>query len=198
MSMGIEALFLLIHRQSTLALHQVSEISQNTPAMESTNKSQLSNLNVALLPPPVFLGHLIPFIELAKNLVSHHNCTVTLISDDGESQDLLSKAFRPKSPQFSSFRCHQTICQRARAPRSCSRLLPALRETLLRLSAAALIADLFCASATDVARELGISAYIFYVIAANELSLVWTCWSWTNPALPAASSKTLCSPATLF
>ncbi|KAL0456449.1 UNVERIFIED_CONTAM: Hydroquinone glucosyltransferase [Sesamum latifolium] len=53
--------------------------------MEATPRSQPPH-NIALLPPPTFLGHLIPFIELAKKLVFHHNCTITLIiPDDGSS-----------------------------------------------------------------------------------------------------------------
>ncbi|KAH6815932.1 hypothetical protein C2S51_020752 [Perilla frutescens var. frutescens] len=148
--------------------------------MDSTQILQVSHHNIALLPPPGFLGHLIPFIELAKKLVFHHNCTVTLIiSDYGSPIKLqtsllrgipatISPIFLPPVPTADlSENLNAEILLQTRLIRS----LPSLRDALSRTPASALVVDLFAPYAIDVARELGIPAYVFYVVASNELSL---------------------------
>ncbi|KAL0388028.1 UNVERIFIED_CONTAM: Hydroquinone glucosyltransferase [Sesamum radiatum] len=127
--------------------------------MEATPRLQPPQ-NIALLPPPTFLGHLIPFIELAKKLVFQHNCTVTLIIlDDVSTHDLPENA---TAELLVSIRL--------------TRSFPALRDTLTSLkelgtSAAALVVDLFAIDAIDIAKQFGIPAYLFHVIATYELSL---------------------------
>ncbi|KAL7127999.1 hypothetical protein ABFS83_14G286600 [Erythranthe nasuta] len=143
--------------------------------------------NIALLPPPGFLGHLIPFIELAKKLVLNHNCTVTLIiPNDGSSMEpqksllrhiptSINPVFLPPAPE--NDQCPpENSNPETLLPTRVTRSIPAIRAALSSLRemgtpAAALVVDLFAPYAIDVAREFGIPAYIFYVIAANELSL---------------------------
>lgn len=149
--------------------------------MES-KASHLNDINIALLPPLGFLGHLIPFIELAKTLVSHHNCHVTLIVPDDSTPMKFQRSlldgipaeittiFLPPMPADDlPEAAHAELLLPIRVGQS----LPAVREALSRIPTppAALVVDLFAPFAIDVARELGIPAYIFYVIAANELTL---------------------------
>ncbi|KAL0349282.1 UNVERIFIED_CONTAM: Hydroquinone glucosyltransferase [Sesamum angustifolium] len=124
--------------------------------MEATPRLQPPH-NIALLPPPTFLGHLIPFIELAKKLVFQHNCTITLIILDDD--DL---------PENASAELLVSI--------RLTRSFPALRDTLTSLkelgtSAAALVVDLFAIDAIDIAKQFGIQLTFFHVIATYELSL---------------------------
>ncbi|KAL0456447.1 UNVERIFIED_CONTAM: UDP-glycosyltransferase 72B3 [Sesamum latifolium] len=124
--------------------------------MEATPRSQPPH-NIALLPPPTFLGHLIPFIELAKKLVFHHNCTITLIiPDDGSSMKpqksllqglptTINTVFLPPVPTGDlPENASAELLLSVRLTRS----FPALRDTLTSLkelgtSAAALVVDLF-------------------------------------------------------
>ncbi|KAI3470285.1 hypothetical protein Pfo_026948 [Paulownia fortunei] len=152
--------------------------------MEDTHRLQPPQ-NIALLPPPGFLGHLIPFIELAKKLVFHHNCTVTLIIPDDGSPMIPQKSLlqgipttiKPVFlPPVSTDDLPEHVNAEILLPIRVIRSLPALRDTLSSLRelgtpASALVVDLFAPYAIDVAKEFGIPAYIFYVIAANELSL---------------------------
>ncbi|KAL7137652.1 hypothetical protein ABFS83_10G107900 [Erythranthe nasuta] len=140
--------------------------------------------NIVLLPPPSFLGHLIPFIELAKKLIFDHNCTVTLIIlDDGSSmepqrsllQDIptaINPVFLP--PLDILFVEENLQDPQILLPKRVIQSLPALKDTLsslreMKTPATALVVDLFAPYAIDIAREFGIPAYIFYVVAANEL-----------------------------
>ncbi|KAL8479829.1 hypothetical protein ACS0TY_026685 [Phlomoides rotata] len=145
---------------------------------------EATHLNVALLPPPGFVGHLIPFIELAKTLVFNHDCHVTLIiPHDGSPMELQRSLVRniPTSssitplflPPVSTDDLPEDLGLEALLPIRLIRSLPFLRDTLASLHppAAALVVDLFAPYAIDVAREFAIPAYIFYVIAANEMSL---------------------------
>ncbi|KAL0455956.1 UNVERIFIED_CONTAM: Hydroquinone glucosyltransferase [Sesamum latifolium] len=136
--------------------------------MEATPRSQPPH-NIALLPPPTFLGHLIPFIELAKKLVFHHNCTITLIiPDDGSSMKpqksllqglptTINTVFLPPVPTAIS---RERKCRVAAVSppdpliSSSSDTLTSLKE--LGTSAAALVVDLFAIDAIDIAKQFGI------------------------------------------
>ncbi|KAL3834372.1 hypothetical protein ACJIZ3_009108 [Penstemon smallii] len=155
--------------------------------MEATQEKQPPH-NIALLPPPGFIGHFIPFIELAKKLVYRHSCTATLIiiPDDGSPMNPQKAAFLrglPPTiktillPPVSTDDLAENINVEMLVPIRVIRSLPALRETLTFLrddsscsQASALVLDLFAPHAIDVAKEFNIPAYIFYVVAANELS----------------------------
>ncbi|KAL2231195.1 hydroquinone glucosyltransferase-like [Sesamum indicum] len=152
--------------------------------MEATQRSQPPH-NIALLPPPIFLGHLIPFIELAKKLVFHHNCTITLIIlDDGSSmksqKSLLQGLPTTINTVFLPPASTDDLPENARVELLVSvrltRSFPALRDTLTSLKqlgtpATALVVDLFAIDAIDIAKQFEIPAYLFHVIATNELSL---------------------------
>ncbi|KAK4406359.1 Hydroquinone glucosyltransferase [Sesamum angolense] len=119
--------------------------------MEATQRSQPPH-NIALLPPPSVLGHLIPFIELAKKLTLQHNCTVTLIIPDVLSMNHKIPPSRPPHHNRHRF-----------SPASLDGRSPG--------ESAALVVDLFAIDAIDIAKQFGIPAYLFHVIATYELSL---------------------------
>ncbi|XP_010457132.1 PREDICTED: UDP-glycosyltransferase 72B2 [Camelina sativa] len=139
--------------------------------------------HIAIIPSPG-MGHLIPFVELAKRLVEHHLFTVTLILS-GESSP--SKAQRsvlnslPSSiatvflPPADLSDVPSTARIETRIMLTMTRSNPALRELFDSLSArkrlpAVLIVDLFGADAFDVAVEFHMSPYVFYATTANFLS----------------------------
>lgn len=153
---------------------------------EASQPARNININIALLPPPGFLGHLIPFIELAKQIVSHRNCTVTLIiPHDGSSMTAQKSLLHPLPAAINPIFLppvsaddlreddHPEIILLTRSIRS----LPAVRDTLSSLResgtpATALVVDHFASDAIDIAKEFGIPAYIFLVVAAYLLSLL--------------------------
>ncbi|KAK4425086.1 Hydroquinone glucosyltransferase [Sesamum alatum] len=140
--------------------------------MEATQRSQRPH-HIALLPPPTFLGHLIPFIELAKKLVFHHNCTITLIiPDDGSSmktqksllQGLPTTVNTVFLPPVSTDDLPEKASAELLVSVRLTRSFPALRDALTSLKelgtpAAILVVDLFAIDAIDIAKQFGIPAY---------------------------------------
>ncbi|EOA36463.1 hypothetical protein CARUB_v10011054mg [Capsella rubella] len=140
--------------------------------------------HVAIIPSPG-MGHIIPFVELAKRLVDeHHLFTVTLIFS-GESSP--SRAQRsvlnslPSSidsvflPPADLSDVPSTARLETRIMLTLTRSNPALRELFSSLSTkkrlpAVLIVDLFGTDAFDVAAEFNVSPYIFFASNANVLS----------------------------
>ncbi|KAM7508995.1 hypothetical protein LguiA_019448 [Lonicera macranthoides] len=137
--------------------------------------------HIALLPSPG-MGHLIPLIEFAKQLVRRHDFTVTIIvpisSPPSETitavlnslRGNISHIFLPPvnlSDQPADINIEVQIFL------TITRSLPSLRETLklliLRTNLVALIADGFSTDAFEIARELQISPYLFFT--ANALTL---------------------------
>ncbi|CAA0153724.1 unnamed protein product [Arabidopsis thaliana] len=139
--------------------------------------------HIAIMPSPG-MGHLIPFVELAKRLVQHDCFTVTMIIS-GETSP--SKAQRsvlnslPSSiasvflPPADLSDVPSTARIETRAMLTMTRSNPALRELFGSLSTkkrlpAVLVVDMFGADAFDVAVDFHVSPYIFYASNANVLS----------------------------
>ncbi|KAA0048907.1 hydroquinone glucosyltransferase-like [Cucumis melo var. makuwa] len=138
--------------------------------------------HLAILPSPG-MGHLIPLIEFAKRLLSHHRLTFTfIIASDGPpsqpQQALLNSLpsgidhlFLPPLsfddlPPDSKIETIITL--------TISRSLPSLRNVLKSMvpqsNLVGLVVDLFGTDAFDVAREFNISSYIFFPSTAMLLS----------------------------
>ncbi|KAL0547771.1 hypothetical protein IC582_012196 [Cucumis melo] len=138
--------------------------------------------HLAILPSPG-MGHLIPLIEFAKRLLSHHRLTFTfIIASDGPpsqpQQSLLNSLpsgidhlFLPPLsfddlPPDSKIETIITL--------TISRSLPSLRNVLKSMvpqsNLVGLVVDLFGTDAFDVAREFNISSYIFFPSTAMLLS----------------------------
>ncbi|GMY30502.1 hydroquinone glucosyltransferase-like [Fagus crenata] len=130
------------------------------------------------------MGHLIPLVELAKRLVLHHHFFVTfIITTDGSPMkhqkailealpDAISSIFLPPV-SFDDLPEDTKI--ETRIALSLTRSLPALRDSFKVLAEStrlvALVVDLFGVEAFDVAKEFGVSSYIFYPTTAMSLSL---------------------------
>lgn len=142
--------------------------------------------HIAVIPTPG-MGHLIPLTELARQLVLHHNFSVTfLIPTDGS----------PVTPQISLLNTLPTsinhvflppvsfddlpeedVLIETRISLTITRSLPALRDSLRELidstRLVALVVDLFGTDAVDVAKDFGIPPYMFFPTTAMVLSLLF-------------------------
>ncbi|CAN6346100.1 unnamed protein product [Urochloa humidicola] len=135
-----------------------------------------------VLYPSLGVGHLIPIVELAKHLLRHGLAVLVAVVDPPDTDAVSAAAvarlaeanpaisFRllpaPASSDAGAHwvkRSHDTL-----------RLAnPALRELLCSLPDAvdALLLDMFCVDALDVAAELGVPAYFFFASAAGDLAI---------------------------
>ncbi|CAO2142040.1 unnamed protein product [Urochloa humidicola] len=124
-----------------------------------------------VLYPWLGVGHLLPMVELAKHLVRHGLAVVVAVVDspDTDAGMLAAAVARhaAANPDI-SFRLlsapisHDLLRRASPAP---------LRELLRSLPAVdALLLDMFCDDALDVAAELGIPAYFFVTSAAGDLA----------------------------
>ncbi|ONM52859.1 anthocyanidin 5,3-O-glucosyltransferase [Zea mays] len=131
--------------------------------------------------PSLGVGHLIPMVELAKHLFRHgHGALIAVVNPP--DTDVVSAAaverlaaanpaiaFRllpvPASPDAGADWVKRDLDTLQLAN-------PVLRDFLLRSQpAAALILDMFCVDALDVAAELGVPAYFFFASAAGDLAM---------------------------
>ncbi|XP_034709406.1 hydroquinone glucosyltransferase-like [Vitis riparia] len=139
--------------------------------------------HIAILPTPG-MGHLIPLIELAKRLVTHHGFTVTFIIPNDNSSLKAQKAVLQSLPpsidsiflppvSFDDLPAETKIetMISLTVVRSLSHLRSSLELLVSKTRVAALVVDLFGTDAFDVAAEFGVAPYIFYPSTAMALSL---------------------------
>ncbi|KAL6609612.1 hypothetical protein ACP70R_039581 [Stipagrostis hirtigluma subsp. patula] len=134
-----------------------------------------------VLYPSLGVGHLVPMVELAKHLLRHgHGVTVAVVDPpdaDAAAADAVARlvaanpdiAFRllpaPPSPDPGA--------ERMKRNTDTIRLAnPVFRDYLRSLPAVdALLLDMFCGDALDVAVELGVPAYYFFASGASILAV---------------------------
>ncbi|KAL6618899.1 hypothetical protein ACP70R_034038 [Stipagrostis hirtigluma subsp. patula] len=134
-----------------------------------------------VLYPSLGVGHLIPMVELAKHLVRHGHGVALPVANppdaDAASADAVVRlaaanpdiAFRllpaPPSPDPTG--------ERVKRNTDTLRLAnPVFRDYLRSLPAVdALLLDMFCGDALDVAAELGVPAYYFFASGASVLAV---------------------------
>ena len=147
-----------------------------------------------VLYPSLGVGHLIPMVELAKHLLRRGHGALIAVVDPPDADPASAAAvarlaaanpaiaFRllpaPPSPDAGAHpvkRSHDTLALAN----------PALRDLLrsLRPAADALLLDMFCVDALDVAAELGVPAYFFFASAAGDLA-VFLNLPYLYPTLP--------------
>ncbi|KAJ0112490.1 hypothetical protein Patl1_00576 [Pistacia atlantica] len=140
--------------------------------------------HIAVVPSPG-MGHLLPVIELAKQLVLRHNfCFTIIISTTGPPSKTLIASLEnlPNSINhvFLPPVCFDDLSSDAsiqakislNVTRSLSFIRDALKSLLSTTRLVALVVDLFSTDAIDVANEFNISPYVFYTSAHFTLSLV--------------------------
>ncbi|KAM3411964.1 hypothetical protein ACQJBY_003562 [Aegilops geniculata] len=147
-----------------------------------------------VLYPSLGVGHLIPMVELAKHLLRRGHSAVIAVVDppDGDPASAAavvrlaaanpSIAFRllpvPPSPDPAAHpvrRAHDTLRLANPALRAFLRALPAPADALLL--------DMFCVDALDVAAEIALPAYFFFASAASDLA-VFLNLPYLYPGLP--------------
>ncbi|GMN56364.1 hypothetical protein TIFTF001_025475 [Ficus carica] len=146
--------------------------------------------HIAILPGAA-ISHLIPFVELARRLVLHHDLHVTFLipsSNDHPPSDaaksLLESLPKPNTrtiflPPVSFDDLPTATASTAKIALTVSRSLPSIHHVLkLMLDSntttpplVAFFADSFAIDALDVAKGLGISSYVFFSVNAISLSM---------------------------
>jgi UDP:flavonoid glycosyltransferase YjiC (YdhE family) len=134
-----------------------------------------------VLYPSMGVGHLNPMVELAKTLLRHGLGVIIAAVDapdtTAESAAIVARlvaanpaiAFRllptPASPDLGAHPVKRSLDTLRLAN-------PALRNLLRSTPAAeALLLDIFCVDALDVAAELSVPAYFFFPSAASDLAV---------------------------
>ncbi|PKA55905.1 Hydroquinone glucosyltransferase [Apostasia shenzhenica] len=142
-----------------------------------------SNPHVVLLPSPG-IGHLIPFVELAKRLALHHNLSVTIITFSNFTSHIhhailsalpagVSAVSLPPVPLDDLPATTDGI---SRISVMISRSIPSVREALRHIRdttprVAAFIIDLFCGDTLPIAEELRFPQFIFFTSSLFCLSM---------------------------
>ncbi|KAK4354019.1 hypothetical protein RND71_026213 [Anisodus tanguticus] len=152
--------------------------------MAETPRKILSSQNphVVLLPTPG-MGHLIPLIEFAKQLIHKHHLSITLIlPTDGPISKSIQKILKtlPSTlnylllPPVNLDDLPKDVKIETRISLTVTRSLPSFRKVFkLKVETekvVALVVDLFGTDAFDVAKEFNVSNYIFYPTTAMCLS----------------------------
>uniref|UniRef100_A0ACD5T8A7 Uncharacterized protein n=1 Tax=Avena sativa TaxID=4498 RepID=A0ACD5T8A7_AVESA len=148
-----------------------------------------------VLYPSLGVGHLNPMVELAKHLLRHGHSAVVVVVDtpDGDAVSAVALARLAAANPSIAFRLlpapHSTDTAAHPVKRSLDALRlanPVLRDFLLTLPAPgadALLLDMFCVDALDVAAELALPAYFFFASAASDLA-VFLNLPYSYPNLP--------------
>ncbi|KAF8409915.1 hypothetical protein HHK36_002434 [Tetracentron sinense] len=139
--------------------------------------------HVAILPSPG-MGHIIPFFELAKRLVTHHGFHVSLLvittGASAAQTQLLHSSMLPDGlsivdlpPVDVSGLVNDDmglVTRLCLIARESIKSLPSLLIDIPRLTA--LVVDPFCSDAFNVADELGIPKYSFFTASAALLAFL--------------------------
>lgn len=138
--------------------------------------------HIAFLPSPG-MGHLIPFLELAKRLLLSHNfsatCFIPTIDSPSKAQQTVLKRLpRGISHVFLPAVSFEDLKQDVRAEikvsltmsRSLSHLRERLRSLMGRTRIVSLVVDHYGTDAFHVAEELGIPCFVFFTSNAMALS----------------------------
>ncbi|KAL6616018.1 hypothetical protein ACP70R_038288 [Stipagrostis hirtigluma subsp. patula] len=138
-----------------------------------------------VLYPSLGVGHLNPMAQLAKALLRRGGVAVTIaVVDPPEKDAVLAAALARLAAASPSITVRLLPIPRRSGKQQHSHPImpilealraanPALRELLGSLvpAADALVVDMFCIDALDVAAELAVPAYIFYPSAAGDLAV---------------------------
>ncbi|KAJ4789452.1 Glycosyltransferase [Rhynchospora pubera] len=125
-------------------------------------------------------GHLRPMLELAKQFVRHGVSVIIPVMTGGPATDLVSK-YSNSNPSI-SFHILPQITPTAPHPAPFVNMINTLKDyndglrTFLIMQSdispiSAIVLDIFCIHALDVASELGIPAYFFFTCSASTLSV---------------------------
>jgi UDP:flavonoid glycosyltransferase YjiC (YdhE family) len=136
-----------------------------------------------VLYPSLGVGHLTPMVELAKALLRHGLSVLIAVVDPPDADAVTTAAvarLAAANPAI-SFRLLPALARPDAGAHPVRRSMetlrlanPALRDLLRSLprgGADALLLDMFCVDALDVAAELGVPAYFFFPSAASNLAV---------------------------
>ncbi|OVA10886.1 UDP-glucuronosyl/UDP-glucosyltransferase [Macleaya cordata] len=147
-------------------------------------ENQIKKLHVAILPSP-FMGHLIPLLELAKRLISHHDFQVTFFLLSTDSSAAQSQFLHPPTTvPIDGLHFHHLPPPLHISPSSLldyaeiqSRASIIVRESIPHIQSSILtnntpdvfVFDFYATDAFEIADKLGIPKYIFFTSPAMVL-----------------------------
>ncbi|KAL6845112.1 hypothetical protein ACP4OV_024607 [Aristida adscensionis] len=143
----------------------------------------VTSQKTVVLYPSLGVGHLNPMVELAKVFLRRGLAVVIAVVDspdkDSVSADAMAR-LAAANPDIAFSLLAAPSCGRDDHPHPVMRILdalrvanPALRDFLRALPAVdALVLDMFCTDALDVAAELGVPAYFFFASALADLAVM--------------------------
>lgn len=153
--------------------------------MEEETNNYETNPHIVILPTPG-MGHLIPLIELSKQLVYHHNFSITFIIPSDGSPSLAMKSVlddllksitytflspvnfddQPKDVKVETLISLTVV-------RSLSYIREELKHITSTKRVVAFVVDLFGTEAFTIAKEFNISPYIFFTTTSLTLQLIF-------------------------
>nr|QOL02394.1 (iso)flavone 7 and 3'-O-glycosyltransferase [Iris domestica] len=134
--------------------------------------------------PSVGMGHIIPMVELAKLFIGH-GFSVTIVDveppfDDSTTKGPFISRISSEYPSISFHRLPKVIPPATFRPPvfafietlrlACPHLLDFLKTIRSTTNVRALVLDMFCTPALDVADELGLPSYFFFASGASTLA----------------------------
>ncbi|KAJ4808385.1 Glycosyltransferase [Rhynchospora pubera] len=151
--------------------------------MECCQEKSIVTPHIAMLPSPG-MGHLTPFAELAKCLISIHGFTVTFITLSSSQSSTQTDFLSSLPPSISSRSLPAVSLSDApsnarietilslEASRSVPAVTSILKDLKTKTNLVAFIADLFCCDLFEAARSVGLPCYMFFPSNCLFLSLM--------------------------
>ncbi|XP_015089477.1 hydroquinone glucosyltransferase-like [Solanum pennellii] len=145
--------------------------------------TQSQKPHIVMLPTPG-MGHLIPLVEFAKQLILQHDFSITIILPTDGPISKSQNTFLSSLPSGLNYRLlppvnfddlSDDVLIETRISLTITRSLSSLREVFESLvkshRVVAFVVDLFGTDAFDLANEFNVSPYMFYTTTATMLSL---------------------------
>lgn len=145
--------------------------------------TQSQKPHIVMLPTPG-MGHLIPLVEFAKQLILQHDSSITIILPTDGPISKSQNTFLSSLPSGLNYRLlppvnfddlSDDVLIETRISLTITRSLSSLREVFESLvkshRVVAFVVDLFGTDAFDLAKEFNVSPYMFYTTTAKMLSL---------------------------
>ncbi|WVZ68903.1 hypothetical protein U9M48_017779 [Paspalum notatum var. saurae] len=164
-------------RRRTRAWRRLLWIGGRPARQEATSIEKQMKTTVVLY-PSLGAGHLNPMVELAKVFLRRGVSVIVAVVDSPDAMGRLAIAnpdiafqHLPVPPTGKDDKYSHPIMRTIDVLRAAN---PALRSFLLELPAPvdALVVDMFCTDAIDVAAELDIPAYFFFTSALADLAIM--------------------------
>ncbi|KAJ6830336.1 putative anthocyanidin 5,3-O-glucosyltransferase [Iris pallida] len=154
------------------------------PATQPKKRRSMQLKESVVLFPSVGMGHIIPMVELAKLFIGQGFSVTIVVVEPPVDVSITNAPFisrvSSEYPSISFHRLPKVVSPAASRPPvvvhfetlrlACPHLLDFLKTIRSTSNVRALVLDMFCTSALDVADELGLPSYFFFASGASALA----------------------------